>query len=187
MTTPDGELDAAPEVIASQRVYDRWLGLRVDTLRYASGREGTIDVVEHRGGVTLLPIDAEGRVLLVRQYRHPIGRLLLELPAGTIDPGESPEVCGERELQEETGFRPGRMERLGGFYSAPGYCSEYLHVFLCTDLIESRLQGDEEAIHLQAVPLDDVLRLVAAGEIEDAKTVGALMLYLAREGAVLLP
>jgi ADP-ribose pyrophosphatase len=187
VTTPDGELDAAPEVIASRKVHAGWLGLRVDTLRYASGREGTIDVVEHRGGVTLLPIDAEGRVLRVRQYRHAIGRVLLELPAGTIDPGESPEVCAERELQEETGYRPGRMERLGGFYSAPGYCSEYLHVFLCTDLIESRLQGDEEAIHLQPVPLDDVLRLVAAGEIEDAKTAGALLLYLAREGAISLP
>jgi len=182
-----GDFDAAPEVIASERVHDRWLGLRIDTLRYASGREGAIDVVEHRGGVTLLALDAEGRVLLVRQYRHAIGRALLELPAGTIDPGESPEVCAERELQEETGYRPGRMERLGGFYSAPGYCSEYLHVFLCTDLIESRLQGDEEAIYLHPTPLEDLLRLAAAGEIEDAKTAGALLLYLAREGGVSAP
>jgi ADP-ribose pyrophosphatase len=174
----------ASELISSRRVHEGWLGLRVDTIRYPSGREGTIDVVEHNGGVTLLPIDAEDCVLMVRQYRHATGRVLLELPAGTIDPGEAPEVCAERELQEETGYRPGRMERLGGFFNAPGYCTEYLHVFLCRDLIESSLEGDEEHIVLERVRLNELLRLVAAGEIEDAKTVGALMLYLSREGAV---
>ena len=158
------------------------MGLRVDTLRYASGREGTIDIVEHPGGVTLVAFDDEGRLLLVRQYRHSAGRELLELPAGTLDPGETPEACAERELQEETGYRPGRMERLGGFYSAPGYCDEYLHVFLCTDLVESQLEGDEEAIHLERVPLEEALRLAAEGGIEDAKTAGALLLYLRSRG-----
>ena len=157
------------------------MGLRVDTLRYASGRKGTIDIVEHPGGVTIVAFDDEGRLLLVRQYRHSAGRDLLELPAGTLDPGETPEACAERELQEETGYRPGRMERLGGFYSAPGYCDEYLHVFLCTELVESRLEGDEESIHLERLSLEKALEMVAAGEIEDAKTVGALLLYLRRE------
>jgi len=174
----DGEIDIAPAVIASRRIHQGWVGLRIDTLRYASDRESTTEVVEHRGGVTLVAFDPEGRLLLVRQYRHPAGRALLELPAGTIDPDESPERCAERELQEETGYRPGRMELLGGFYSAPGYCSEYLHVFLCTDLVESRLEGDEEAIHLERLSLEEALRLIDAGEIEDAKTAGALLLYL---------
>lgn len=173
-----GDSAAPPEVIASERIYDRWLGVRIDTLRYASGREGTIDVVEHRGGVAILAIDAQDRVLLVRQYRHAVGRELLELPAGTIDPGESPEHCAERELQEETGYRPARLQRLGGFYSAPGYCSEYLHVFFASGLTESPLQGDEEAISVERVPLEEALRLVASGKIEDAKTAGALLLYL---------
>ena len=170
--------DVAPEVIESRRVHEGWFGVRIDTLRYASGREGTIDIVEHRGGVTLVAIDGGGRLLLVRQYRQPAGRELLELPAGTIDPDEAPEACAERELQEETGYRPGRMERLGGFYTAPGYCTEYLHVFLCTELVESRLQGDEESISVVRLPVEEAVRLVAEGEIEDAKTAGALLLYL---------
>ena len=171
----------APTTIASRRVHDGWIGLRVDTLRFASEREGTVEVIEHRGGVTLVAFDQAGRLLLVRQYRHPAGRDLLELPAGTLDPGESPEACAERELQEETGYRPGRLERLGGFYLAPGYCTEYQHVFLASYLTASRLEGDEEAIQLVPTTLEEALRLVATGEIEDAKTVGALLLYLQKQ------
>jgi ADP-ribose pyrophosphatase len=172
--------DPPPEVVESRRVYERWFGVRVDTLRYASGREGVMDVVEHRGGVTLVAFDHDGLLLLVRQYRHATGRELLELPAGTIDAGESPEACAQRELQEETGYRAGHLERLGGFYSAPGYCDEYLHVFLCRELAESRLDGDEEAIHVERLPLDEALRRISDGAIEDAKTAAALLLYLRR-------
>ena len=179
--------DAIPTVIASRRIYKRWFGVRVDSLRYPSGREGKIDIVEHVGGVTIVALDPDDRLLLVRQYRHAVGRELLELPAGTLDSGESPERCAERELQEETGYRPGRLERLGGFYTAPGYCTEYLHIFLASDLVESRLEGDEEAIDLVPTPLEDALRLVAAGEIEDAKTAGALLLYLHQQGQLPRP
>jgi len=175
----DAEL-SVPRVASSRRVHEGWLSLRIDRLRYPDGQESTAEVVEHGGGVTLVAFDADGKLLMVRQYRHPTGRVLLELPAGTIDAGEDPEVCAGRELQEETGYRPRRIEKLGGFYSAPGFCSEYLHVFLCSDLVESRLQGDEVQIAPQALPLDDVLAMIAAGEIEDAKTSGALLLYLQR-------
>jgi len=175
---------ARPEVLASRRIHKRWFGVRIDTLRYPSGREGMIDVVEHVGGITLVAFDPDDRLLLVRQYRHAVGRELLELPAGTLDPGESPEAAAERELQEETGYRPERLERLGGFYTAPGYCTEYLHVFLATDLVESRLEGDEEAIHLERFPLEEALRLIGVGEIEDAKTSGALLLYLGKRGSL---
>lgn len=172
----------APEVIESRQIHKRWIGLRIDTLRHPSGRENQVDVIEHKGGVTLLAFDDQDRVLLVRQYRHAAGRVMLELPAGTIDPGEAPEVCAERELQEETGYKPGRMERIGGFYTAPGYCDEYLHVFLCRDLMESKLDGDEESISAEAVPMNELLRMIASGEIEDAKTAGALLLYQSRNG-----
>jgi ADP-ribose pyrophosphatase len=175
----DAELHL-PEVIASGRVHTGWLGLRIDRLRYPNGKETTSEVIEHGGGVVLVAFDGEGRLLMVRQYRHPTGRLLLELPAGTIDGGEDPEVCASRELQEETGFLPRRIEKLGGFYTAPGFCSEYLHIYLCGDLVESSLEGDEVQIALQPVPLDDVLAMISAGEIEDAKTAGALLLYLQR-------
>ncbi len=172
---------AVPATVASRRVHEGFLRIRVDTLRYANGHEGPIDIIEHPGGVTLVAFDREGSLLLVRQYRHPAGRDLLELPAGTLDPNETPEACAERELQEETGYRPGRLERLGGFYLAPGYCTEYQHIFLATDLSESRLEGDaSEELRLVAVSLDAALRMCAEGEIEDAKTLGALLLYLRR-------
>lgn len=171
----------APEVLSSERVHDRWLAVRVDKLRFPSGHEATHDVVEHAGGVTLLPIDDDGNVLFVRQYRHAIGRVLLELPAGTLDDGEDPETCAQRELQEETGYRAEKVERLGGFYSAPGYCTEYLPTYLCTGLHESRLEGDEDSIEVVPIPLADALAMAARGEIEDAKTLAALLLYHLRD------
>ena len=157
------------------------LNLRLDTLRLPSGRRAPYLVVEHPGAVVILAIDGEGRVLLVRQYRHPTGRSLLELPAGTRDAGEPPVACAERELREETGFRPGRLERMGGFYSAPGYCTEYLEAYLATHLEPGPLHsGDEEGLEVEALPLEDVLALAAAGGIEDAKSLAALLLYLRR-------
>jgi len=172
--------EPVPEVTETRQVYGGWLKVRVDALHYPSGRDGEITLLEHPGGVTLVALDAQGLVLLVRQYRHATSRWLLELPAGTLDLGETPEICAERELQEETGYRPQRMERLGGFYTAPGFLTEYLHVFLCTELVESRLEGDEDTIHVERLAVADVLRRIAAGEIEDAKTSAALLLYLQR-------
>jgi ADP-ribose pyrophosphatase len=169
-----------PEIVESRRVHKRWVGLRVDRLRYPSGYEHDIDVVEHNGGATLLAIDGDGKLLLVRQYRHATGQIMLELPAGTLDPNEPPEVCAARELQEETGYKPGRIEKLGGFWTAPGYCNEYLHVYLCTDLTESRLEGDEEAIDVERVSLEEALQMIADGRIEDAKTSAALLFYMQR-------
>jgi ADP-ribose pyrophosphatase len=156
------------------------MSVRVDRLRYEDGREGVSEVVEHPGGVSLLAFDTSGRLLLVRQYRHPAQRYLLEIPAGTLEANETPELCAERELQEETGYRPDRLTRLGGFLLAPGYCSEYQHVFLAEDLRESRLEGDEHTISLERVELDDALRMCSDGRIEDAKTLAALLLYLRR-------
>jgi ADP-ribose pyrophosphatase len=165
---------------SSRYIYrGRVLNLRVDELDVEGGRSVRREVVEHPGAVTILAFDDQERLLLVRQYRHPVGRDLLELPAGTLDPGDDPESCALRELQEETGYRPGRLERLGGFYLAPGYCTEYQNVFLATGLTESRLAPDEdERIELVPLPLEETLRMVEAGEIEDAKTVAALLLYL---------
>lgn len=159
------------------------LNLRVDELDVEGGRSVRREVIEHPGAVTILAFDDQERLLLVRQYRHPVGRDLLELPAGTFDPGDDPETCAIRELQEETGYRPGRLDRLGGFYLAPGYCTEYQNVFLATGLTKSRLPPDEdERIELVPLPLEQVLSMVEAGEIEDAKTAAALLLYLRHRG-----
>ena len=118
-------------------------------------------------------------MLLVRQYRYPVGKSLLEIPAGGIEPGEEPVDCVRRELQEEIGYLPKKIERLGGFYSIPGYGTEYLHCYLATDLVPSRLVAeDTEGIELVKVPLNQMPQLIASGEICDAKSIAALLTFL---------
>ena len=167
------------EQISSRAVYrGRVVDLTVDQVRLPSGRSATREVIRHPGAVVILALDTGDNVLLVRQYRYPTGRALLEVPAGTLDPGEDPLDCAARELAEETGFRAGRWQRLGGFFSAPGYCTEYLHAFLATELQEGELQaGDEEEIALLRMPLAEVWRRVDEGEIEDAKSLAVLLLF----------
>ena len=142
-------------------------------------------MVEHSPAVAIVPVAADGRIVLVRQWRSPVGTALLELPAGSTDADEEPEPAAQRELQEETGFRAGRMTRLGGFWVAPGYCTEYIHVYLAEDLTESRLDADEdENIEIEHLTLDDALARIESGEIQDAKSEVGLLLYarrLARE------
>ena len=167
------------KVVAEGRV----IKVRVDVIETPDGHRVKRDIVEHRGAVAMVPIDAEGRVILVRQYRHAAGKWLLEIPAGTLDPGEDPLEAAQRELREETGFAAGRIDRLGGCYAAPGYCSEYLHLYAARDLTEDPLEGDvDEEIEVVPVPLSEVRKLIAEGEIEDAKSLAALLLVLAAEG-----
>jgi len=168
------------ETLSSRRLYDGAIvKLRVDRVRMASGHETVREVIEHRGAVTIVAVNEEGRVLLVRQHRYPTGRALLELPAGTLDRGEEPEACAARELEEETGFRAGRLQRLGGFYVAPGYSTEYIHAYLATELEPGNVGGDEdEDIQVLALPLAEILRMVETGELEDAKSLAVLLLYL---------
>jgi len=153
--------------------------LRVDTVQMASGRKTTREIVEHADCVAIVAIDADDNVLLVNQFRKPVEKELLEIPAGGIDPGEDPETAVRRELQEETGYLPGRVERLGGFYSAPGYCSEYLYLYLATDLTPSQLYAeDTESIRLVRVPITQLLSLIASGSICDGKTIAGLLTFL---------
>ena len=138
--------DVGPErAVARRDVYDgRIVQLHVDEVELPNGHRTTREVVEHSDAVVVLPIDRSGRALLVRQYRYPIGRDLLEAPAGGIDPGESPEQAAQRELQEEIGFRAGRMDGLGTFWTAPGFCTEYMYAYLARDLSPSSLPPDED-------------------------------------------
>ena len=148
-----------------------------DRLREDSGQEIARDVVQHSGGAGGVALFADGRIALVRQYRHPAGRDLLEIPAGKIDAGESPEVCAAREIEEELGVRVGRLEKLSEFYSTPGFCAEKLFVYLATELepTQQKLDHDEE-VEIVYLSLDEAWQLVERGEIEDAKTIIALML-----------
>lgn len=152
--------------------------VRLDEVILSSGRETMREVIEHEGAVVIVAIDEDSNVLLVRQFRHAAGKDLLELPAGGIDPGETPEMTVRREMQEETGYVPAILERLGGFYSAPGYASEYLHLFLATGLTHSRLIADDtEEIKLIRLSLSETRELILTGQIQDAKTIAGLLLY----------
>ena len=168
--------------VSSQHIFQgRAVRLRVDEVELPSGRVTTREVVEHDDCVVIVALDGDDNVLLVRQYRQAVDRELLELPAGGIDPGESPEDCVCREMREETGYSPAHVERLGGFYPAPGYCTEYLHLYLATGLDLSPLVAeDTESIELVRVPKDRVLDLVASGEICDAKSIAGLFMAFSR-------
>jgi ADP-ribose pyrophosphatase len=170
------------EVIRSERVFQgRAFDVRVDQVRRPNGVVSQLDLVEHIGAVALVPRDDRGRLWFVRQYRHPSGKRLLELPAGTLEPGEPPEECAYRECREEIGMAPGRLERLGGFYLAPGYSTEYLHVFLASQLEPAPLPGDEdEQLEIEQLQLDQALQRIQRGEIEDAKTLAGLLLAMPR-------
>ena len=166
--------------ISSHYVYNGHnIRLRVDEVVLPSGKETVREVVEHNGAVAIVAIDIEKNILLVRQFRHAAGKELLEIPAGGIDPGETPEETARREMQEETGYAPGKLERLGGFYSAPGYANEYLHLFLATDLMPTRLVAeDTEEIKLVRIPHGEVVELIRRGDIQDAKSLAGLLYYL---------
>jgi len=173
-------------VIESFRIYDgRICALREDTVELSNGRRAKREIVEHTPVVAIVPIDENGDVLLVRQYRLAAGEALLEVPAGLVDEAEELEAAAQRELQEETGYRAAKLERLAGFFVSPGFCTEFIHVFLATGLSESRLEADEdEEVTLERMPLAEAVRLVEAGEIKDAKSVVGILLADRRNGWV---
>jgi len=155
--------------------------IRRDYLKTPDGRETKFDIIEHGGSVILVPVDENGRLLFVRQYRHAAGGDLLELPAGTLENGEDPALCAERELREETGFAADRIEKIGDFYLAPGYSTEFMHVYLARELRPAPLEADEdEFLSVEALPLDTALQMALRGEIPDAKSLAALLLAQSR-------
>jgi len=168
------------KTLSSQLVYEgRAVKLRVDTVKMPSGRETTREIVEHSDCVAIIAIDASDNVLLVNQFRKPVEKELLEIPAGGIEPDEDPVATVRREMQEETGYLPRKVERLGGFYSSPGYCTEYLHLYLATDLTPGQLYAeDTENIKVVRVPVSQIPGLIASGSICDAKSIAGLFAFL---------
>lgn len=163
-------------VLKSETVFrGRAFNVRLDEIEYAPGRTTRMEVVEHTGAVTMVPVDDEGRVWFIRQYRHPIGQELLELPAGTLEPGEDPAAGAARELQEEIGMRAEQLEPLLAFYLAPGYSTELMHVYLARGLRPASLPQDEdEVISPVPLPLAEALAAADRGEVRDAKSLAAL-------------
>ena len=168
------------ETLSSKVVFNgQVVKLRVDDIKLPDGRQTSREVVERGDCVAVIPIDADGNVLLVKQFRRPVEKDLLEIPAGGIDPGEETEATVRREMREETGYLPKKVERLGGFYASPGFCTEYMHLYLAYDLVPDRLYAeDTDSIELVRVPLSEVAGLIASGDICDAKSIAGLLLYL---------
>ncbi len=171
MPTPEDPL--REQLVGSDRLYEGHIvNLRKDTLQLPDGREVTREIVEHSPAVVILAFDDEGRIAFVRQWRSATGRALLELPAGGVDPGETPEQAAARELQEEVGLKPGKLEPLHGFWVAPGWATEYLHGFVARDCERSSLPADtDERIEVRYLTLGEAMALIEEGEIEDAKTI----------------
>lgn len=184
MTTPQKEL---PKILNSQKVFEgRVINVTVDTVS-----EGELtykrEVVRHSGSAVIVPVHDDGTVVLVRQYRHPAVRYLLEAPAGTLAQGERPEVGAARELEEELGLLAARLEKLSEFFVSPGFLEEKMWVFLATELSEGTQRLDEdEVLDIVRLPIADALEMITSGEIQDAKTIIGLMLAAPRVGSAML-
>ncbi len=184
MSVPEREL---PKILNSKKVFEgRVFNVTIDTIN-----EGELtyqrDVVHHPGSAVIVPLFDDATVALVRQYRHPAVRYLLEVPAGTLAHGERPEIGAARELKEELGLVAGRLEKLSEFFVSPGFCEEKMWIYLATDLSEGeQALDDDEVIDVVRLPIGDALEMITTGEIQDAKTIIGLMLTAPRAGEPLL-
>jgi ADP-ribose pyrophosphatase len=191
LSPPDqGPDDLIERVIATEMVHTgRYLDFRIDTIERSDGSTARREIVGHPGAVAIVAIDANDQVLLVRQFRPPAGRVLLEIPAGTLNRDkesgetEDPDGAAARELEEETGYRASTWRKLASFWTAPGFATEYMHLYLATDLTsahEDRLGPDEdEWLLLDRLSFDEAVAAVERGEISDAKSMVGL-LWVAR-------
>lgn len=163
--------------LKSERIYaGKILNLRRDIVQLPNGREASREVVEHSGAVAIVALEPDGRVYLVKQYRYPIGKITIEIPAGKLNGGEDPLACARRELMEEIGVAPGRLHPLFTFYTTPGFSNEIMYLFLATDLSPQKSEADEdEFLEVLCLPLDEALEKIRTGEIMDAKTIVGLL------------
>ena len=171
-------MELTEKTLSSQTMFDgRIIHVRRDVIELPNGKEAFREVVDHPGGVAVLALDDDNNVLAVTQYRYPFGRTTLEIPAGKLDhPGEDPYAAGLRELEEETGAVPGRYESLGRILPSPGCYGEILHLYLARDLRMAAQHLDEdEFLNVERIPFAEMVRRCLSGEIEDAKTVAAVL------------
>ena len=186
MTYPDGrtarQMDRPIVPIEIRKIFEgRVFSLHVETIRLPRGDELRAEIIRHPGSVVIIPITADGRIFLVKQYRPAIGRWAWELPAGSLKPGEHVESAARRECQEEIGLVPGQLQKLGAFFPTPGYCDEEMNFYRAIELRdpashEAAQPDDDEDIEPQAFSLEEIRRMIDAGEIIDLKTVAGLAL-----------
>lgn len=170
------------QTIDSSEVFSgRLVKLRVDRVRLPDGRETTREVVVHRGAVAVVPMTDDGKVIMVRQYRQAAGEILMEIPAGTLEPGEDPAECAHREVQEEIGYHSDDLTLLFRSYLAPGYSTEMLHTFLARKLTRAAADKDaDEFIEIVEAPISEALRFIETGQIKDAKTICGILMAVRR-------
>lgn len=165
------------KLVSREDIYSgRIIKLSIETVLLPGGREAKREVVRHPGAVAIVPLISPDEVILIKQFRYCAGKALWEIPAGTLEADETPIECAGRELMEETGYRAGRLEPMGGFFTAPGFCTEFLHLFVATELepCASKLDDDEQ-IAVHRLLLEEALRKISSGEIIDAKTMVGLL------------
>lgn len=170
-------MDFTEKTIKSERIFEgKVINLRVDTVQLPGGGTSTREVVEHPGGVGVIPITDRKEVIMVRQYRKPMDKVSLEIPAGKLAYGEDPYECGVRELEEETGYKAKNIQPLGSFYTSPGFANEILHIYMATELYKGEVKLDEdEFVEIEIIPLDKLVDMVMCGEIQDAKSIIAIL------------
>jgi ADP-ribose pyrophosphatase len=170
-------MDLKEMLLESQPAYDgKLLHVRLDTVQLPNGKTTFREVVRHPGAVVIVPIDNDGNLHLVRQFRYPCGRAVLEVPAGKLEPGEDPFAAAKRELSEETGAHAGRWIELGRLLPTPGFCDELQHLYLARDLTFGDTHPDEdEFLEQVTVPFDEAVAMAADGRLEDGKSVAAIL------------
>ena len=146
---------------------------QVDEIEYESGNKGIREIAIHPGGAVIIPIKDDGKIILVKQFRYPIQKTLIEFPAGKLEIGEDPLICATRELEEETGYKAKEIKKLGSIYTAPGYCTEILHIYSATGLTPGNHNREEGELGMEILELssDEIEKMILSGEINDAKTI----------------
>ncbi len=170
------------EILSSRSIYDgRIVKLSLERVRLPNGAETELEVIHHPGAAAVLPFVSGDEVLLVRQHRHCAGGAILEVPAGTLNKGESPEACARREIEEETGYRAGRLEPMGWIWTTPGFTDEKIHLFIARDLAPGRQSlDDDEVVALERMPFAEAIARAARGDINDSKSLATLLRAQAR-------
>lgn len=170
-------MELKEEMVSQQTVYEGVIvNVRMDKAKLLDGRITNREVVEHPGGVAVFAMDQEDKVIMVRQFRYPMGEVVLELPAGKLEPGEDPRDSGLRELEEETGLQPQTFLSMGCSYSSPGILAEKIHLYFAKDLVQGPVHPDDgEFLEVVRIPYDQLMDMVAQGEIKDGKTLAGIL------------
>lgn len=172
------------KLLKSEPIYNgKIFNITQDTIEHPDGKQSRLDILQHNGAVAMVPVDAEGNIWMVRQYRHPAGEMILEIPAGGLEAGEDPEACAQRELREEIGMRAETITLIGEFYLAPGYSTEYMCIYLCEGLSYDPLEPDfGEDLHVEKISLEQYQQMILNGEIKDSKSIAGLWFYQQHSG-----